>query len=159
MGWAKPSQPGPVTGLSQWFGWAKQHACTKFTRVATLFKWIKIHLNNVMLIKAKREGMKMKVEHFSSYSSVLLLLLSVSAWCWSWMTKLATLSLFSPAPHSSSSSSYALPCLHCSREQWRHGSAEEEEVARLWLLCCNIVCKKSSLELLLLPLRCKHSKQ
>jgi len=29
-----------------------------------------------MLITAKREGMKMKVKHFSSYSSVLLLLLS-----------------------------------------------------------------------------------
>jgi hypothetical protein len=50
----------------------------------------------------------------------------VSAWCWSW-----TLSLFSPAPHSPSpSSSSALPCLHCSHEQWRHGSAEEEEKVR-----------------------------
>jgi hypothetical protein len=87
-----------------------------------------------MLIKAKQEGMKMKVEHFSSYSSILLLLLSVYAWCWSWMTKLSTLSLFSPTPHSPSSYSFALPCLHYSREQWRHGSAEEEEVVRLWLL-------------------------
>ena len=76
----------------------------------------------------------MKVEHFSSYSSVLLLLLSVSAWCWSWITKLATLFLFSPTPHSPSSYSFALPCLHYSREQWRHGIAKEEEVARLWLL-------------------------
>jgi hypothetical protein len=76
MGWAKPSQPAPVTGPSQWPGWAKQQACTKFTRVATLFKWIKIHLNSVMLIKAKPKGMKMKVQYFSSYSSVLLLLLS-----------------------------------------------------------------------------------
>jgi len=48
--------------------------------------------------------------------------LTVSTWCWSW-----TISLFFPAPHSPfSSSSSALPCLHCSREQWRHGSAEEE---------------------------------
>jgi len=49
------------------------------------------------------------------------------------VTKLATFSLFSPAPHSPSSSS-TLPFLHCSHEQWRHGSAEEEKVARLWLL-------------------------
>jgi len=57
MGWAIPSQPGPVTSPSQWPGWAKQHACTKFTRVATLFKWIKIHLNSVMLImkQSRRE--------------------------------------------------------------------------------------------------------
>jgi len=48
----------------------------------------------------------------------------MSAWCWRW-----TLSLFSPAPHSPLSSS-ALQCLHCSREQWRHGSAEEEEKTR-----------------------------
>ena len=100
--------------------------------------------------------------------------LTVSTWYWSW-----TLFLFSPASHSpSSSSSSALPCLYCSREQWRHGSAEEEEknvrlwlleeeektragssVARLWLLCCNTVCKKNSSKLLLLPLRCKRSKQ
>jgi len=73
MGWAKPSQPGPVTGPSQWPGWAKQHACTKFTRVATLFKWIKIHLNSVMVIKAKRE----EDESWALfYSSVLLILLS-----------------------------------------------------------------------------------
>jgi len=50
------------------------------------------------------------------------------------VTKLATISLFFPAPHSPSSSSSTLPFLHCSREQWRHGSAEEEEVVRLWLL-------------------------
>jgi len=51
--------------------------------------------------------------------------LIVSAWCWSW-----TLSLFSPAPQSPSSSSSALLCLHCSREWWNHGSAEEEEKTR-----------------------------
>jgi len=117
-----------------------------------------------MLIKAKREEDESGALF---YSSVLLLLFSLSAWCRSW-----TLSLFSPAPHSpSSSSSSALPCLHCSREQWRHGSAEEEEVvrlwlleveekvARLWLLCCNTVCKKSSSKLLLLPLRLQRRKQ
>jgi len=27
MGWARPSQPGPATGPSQWPGWAQQHAC------------------------------------------------------------------------------------------------------------------------------------
>jgi hypothetical protein len=50
------------------------------------------------------------------------------------MTKLATLSLFSLAPHSPPPSSSALSFLHCSREQLRHGSVEEEKVARLWLL-------------------------
>ena len=68
MDWAKPSQPS--RSLAQ----ASDPARQSNTRVATLFKWIKIHLNSVMLIKAKREGLKMKVEHFSSYSSVLLLL-------------------------------------------------------------------------------------
>jgi hypothetical protein len=71
-----------------------------------------------MLIKAKREEDKSGALF---YSSILLLLFSLSAWCRSW-----TLSLFFPAPHSPS----ALPCLHCSREQWRHGSAEEEEVKK-----------------------------
>jgi Na+/H+ antiporter NhaC len=27
MDWARPSQPGPATGPSQWPGWAQQHAC------------------------------------------------------------------------------------------------------------------------------------
>jgi hypothetical protein len=36
---------------------------------------------------------------------------------------------------------------------------EGSSVVRLWLLCCNTVCKKSNSKLLLLPLRCKRSKQ
>jgi len=40
-------------------------------------------------------------------------------------------------------------------EKTRAGSS----IARLWLLCCNTVCKKSSSKLLLLPLHCKRSKQ
>jgi len=120
MGWAKPNQPAPFTGPSQWPGWAKQHACTKFTRVTTLFKWIKIHLNSVMLIKEKQGG-RWKLSTFLFICSAPSPL-TVSAWCWSW-----TLSLFSPAPHSPSFSPSVLPCLHCSREQWRHRSAEEEE--------------------------------
>jgi hypothetical protein len=110
----------PVTGPSQWPGWAKQHARTKFTHVTTLFKWIKIHLNSVMLIKEKQGGRWKLSTFLFIYSAPSPL--TISAWCWSW-----TLSLFSPAPHSPSSSSSALPCLHCSREQWRHGSVEEDE--------------------------------
>jgi len=44
-GWAGLSQPDPVTGPSQWPGWAEQHAWR--TRVATMCKWIKIHLHRV----------------------------------------------------------------------------------------------------------------
>jgi len=50
MGWARPSQPGPVTGPSQWPGWAKATRVRQATRVAALCKWIKIHLHSMLLI-------------------------------------------------------------------------------------------------------------
>jgi len=45
---------------------------------------------------------------------------------YSTVTRGAQLSSSSNQRRATSSSS-ALPCLHCSREQWRNGSAEEEE--------------------------------
>jgi len=54
MGWARPSQPGPVTGPSQWPGRAKATRVRQATRVAALCKWIKIHLHSMLLIIWKR---------------------------------------------------------------------------------------------------------
>jgi len=53
-GWARPSQPGPVTGPSQWPGWAKATRVWQATRVAALCKWIKIHLHSMLLISWNR---------------------------------------------------------------------------------------------------------
>jgi len=54
MGWARPSQPGPVTGPSQWPGRAKATRVRQATRVAALCKWIKIHLHSMLLISWNR---------------------------------------------------------------------------------------------------------
>jgi len=50
MGWARPCQPGPVTGPSQWPGWAKKKkgTCDLFTRARTLVKVIKLPSHSVL---------------------------------------------------------------------------------------------------------------
>ena len=126
--------------------------------VATLFKWIKIHLNSVMLIKAKREGMKMKVEHFSSYSSVLLLLLS----CYSCILFLHVCML-----ELGDKANYFFPVFPTPSFSFFffyfsivHVNTGDMEVQKKKKLRASGYCAvKSSLELLLLPLRCKRSNQ
>ena len=95
MGWAGPSQPGPVTGPSQWPVWAEQHACAnprvllhcaselKFTCTVqkTLINW-----NNVRekkrLLTWSVEVMKMMVKLWladTTSSPPFLLLLSFAS--------------------------------------------------------------------------------
>ena len=56
LGWARPSQPSPVTGPSQWPGWAK--SCTRevTSRVLHCAKVIKLPSHSVY--KHNMQGMK-----------------------------------------------------------------------------------------------------
>ena len=54
MGWARPSQPGPVTSPSQWPGWAK-HAWTWFTRAWHCAKVINYFRTVLNALKFQKE--------------------------------------------------------------------------------------------------------
>jgi len=59
MGWARPSQPGQVTGPSQWPGWAEQHACANARVLLHCASELKFTCTVQMLIKrnnARRKG-------------------------------------------------------------------------------------------------------
>jgi len=57
-GWAGPSQPGPVTGPSQWPGGAEQHACANarvFLHCASELKFTCTEPLPIKLTKSKKE--------------------------------------------------------------------------------------------------------
>jgi len=50
MGWARPSQPGPVTGPSQWPGWAKKlKARVKWIHACMNTAWSKLLSHSVLV--------------------------------------------------------------------------------------------------------------
>jgi len=95
MGWAGPSQPGPVTGPSQWPGWAKtkKNKSTRelITRAWTLVKVIKLPSHSVLITltitfwNEDTKGMKSYLlleKTFATPMMILAFCLPLSSFLW-----------------------------------------------------------------------------
>ena len=150
----RPIWPGlNPASLAQSSAQANDPAGQSNTRVATLFKWIKIHFNSVMVIKAKRE----EDESWALfYSSVLLILLSQCLLgagvrlfpCFPQHLILLLLHFHVSTVHVNSGDlevqkkkkKQAPLVTGRRRKNTRLWLLEGSSVTRLWLLCCNTVC-------------------